>query len=287
MPQKLTDTAIRAAKAKEKPYKLVDGGGLYLSCTPSGSKLWRLKYHYNKKEKLLSLGAYPAVGLKEARKRAAAAKERLESGVDPSAERKAAKQRAAAAAHTFELVAREWHTRQRPKWTPRHAATVLRMLELYVLPRLGKRLIGELGAPEFVAMLRAIEAKGCVDTARRTARICGRITRYARLTGLVPADAASGLSAAIAVPTPKHHATITDPPAVGALLRALDAYTGDPSICHALRLLPYVFVRSCELREAAWEEISLEKAEWLIPAERMKMKRPHLIPLSRQAVAIL
>ena len=286
MPQKLTDTAIRTAKPKEKPWKLTDGGGLYVLVSPTGGKLWRLKYRYGGKEKLLALGAYPFVSLKDARVRAIAAKELLARGIDPSAERKAAKVEATAAALTFEKVAREWYAKQLGKWTPRHASGVLRRLEVHAFPELGARPIAELGAPDFLAVLHKVEKTGHIETARRVAQICGQVTRYARLTGIVPADAASGLTEALTARPAQHFAAITEPEKVGHLLRAIDEYQGEPSTCYALRILPYVFIRSSELRGATWDEIDLEKAEWLIPAERMKMKRPHIVPLARQVVEL-
>lgn len=286
MPGKLTDTTIRTAKPKEKSYKLADAGGLYLEVAPRGGKWWRLKYRHGGKEKRLSLGVYPAVGLREARARAAAAKEQLARGLDPSAERKAERAEVEATANTFERVARDWFARQKEGWTPRHAVTVLRRLEGHVFPVLGSRPIAELGAPDFLAVLRRVEDDGHIETARRVAQICGQVTRYARLIGIVQADAASGLSEALTARQTKHFATITNPGEVGALLRAIDAYQGEPVTCYALRILPYVFVRSGELRGAAWEELDLEAALWVIPAERMKMRRPHVVPLARQVVEL-
>ena len=198
MPQKLTDTAVKMAKPKERPYKLTDGGGLYVFVTPSGGKLWRLKYRFDKKEKLLSLGAYPAISLKDARTRAIAATELLARGMDPSAERKAAKAKAVAASQTFEKVARDWYAKQIGKWTPRHAGNVLRRLEVHAFPDLGARPIADLGAPDFLAVLHKIEKTGHLETARRVAQLCGQVTRYARLAGIVAADAASGLTEALA-----------------------------------------------------------------------------------------
>lgn len=202
MPFKLTDTAIRAAKPKEKRYKLTDGEGLYVEVAPSGGKWWRLKYRHAGKEKRLSLGVYPETGLKEARGRAAAMKEMLKQGIDPGEERKAAKAETVAAeiakGQTFEAVAREWHKKKCSMWTPRHAGQVLRRLETLIFPYIGERSILELGAPDFLAAIQKTEARGCVETAHRLAQICGQVTRYARISGIVPADAASGLSEALA-----------------------------------------------------------------------------------------
>ena len=283
MPGKLTDTAIRGAKPLEKAYKLADGGGLYLEVAPSGGKWWRIKYRFAGKEKRLSLGVYPTVGLREARARLEVMKETLRQGIDPGEQRKAQK----AEAVVFEMVAREWHQKKMAGWTPKHAQQIIRRLENLAFPDLGNRPIAELGAPDFLAVLHKIEQQGHLETARRLAQICGQVTRYARLSGIVDTDAASHLSEALSAKPVRHHASITDPQEIGALLRAIDDYPGDVSISFALKILPYVFVRSSELRGATWAEIDLDSAEWLIPAERMKMRRPHFVPLARQVVALL
>lgn len=164
-----------------------------------------------------------------------------------------------------------------------HASGVLRRLEVHAFPSLGSRPIADLGAPDFLAVLHTIEKTGHIETARRVAQICGQVTRYARLTGIVPADAASGLTEALTARPAQHFAAITEPEKIGHLLRAIDEYQGEPSTCYALRILPYVFVRSSELRGATWDEIDLEKGEWIIPAERMKMRRPHVRQLPGSA----
>ena len=287
MPGKLTDTAIRGAKPLEKAYKLADGGGLYLEVAPSGGKWWRIKYRFAGKEKRLSLGVYPTVGLQEARARLEVMKETLRQGIDPGEQRKAQKAEAVVQGQSFEMVAREWHQKKRVGWTPKHAQQIIRRLENLAFPDLGNRPIAELGAPDFLAVLHKIEQQGHLETARRLAQICGQVTRYARLSGIVDTDAASHLSEALSAKPVRHHASITDPQEIGALLRAIDDYPGDVSISFALKILPYVFVRSSELRGATWAEIDLDRAEWLIPAERMKMRRPHFIPLARQVVALL
>ena len=287
MPGKLTDTAIRGAKPLEKAYKLADGGGLYLEVAPSGGKWWRIKYRFAGKEKRLSLGVYPTVGLREARARLEVMKETLRQGIDPGEQRKAQKAEAVVQGQSFEMVAREWHQKKMAGWTPKHAQQIIRRLENLAFPDLGNRPIAELGAPDFLAVLHKIEQQGHLETARRLAQICGQVTRYARLSGIVDTDAASHLSEALSAKPVRHHASITDPQEIGALLRAIDDYPGDVSISFALKILPYVFVRSSELRGATWAEINLDSAEWLIPAERMKMRRPHFVPLARQVVALL
>ena len=284
MPGKLTDTAIRGAKPKEKVYKLADGGGLYLEVAPRGGKWWRIKYRFAGKEKRLSLGVYPAVGLREARARLEAMKDMLRQGIDPGEQRKTKKTEAVVQEQTFEVVAREWHKKKLAGWTPNHARQIIRRLETLAFPDLGSRPIAELGAPDFLAVLGKVERQGHLETARRLAQICGQVTRYARLAGMIVADPASHLTEALTTKPVRHHAAITEPREIGALLRAIDDYPGDVSVSFALKIMPYVFVRSSELRRATWSEIDLDRAEWLIPAERMKMRRPHLVPLARQVV---
>lgn len=290
MPFKLTDIAIRAAKPKEKPYKLADGEGLYIEVAPSGGKWWRIKFRFEGREKRLSLGVYPAVPLKEARSRAAAMKELLRRGIDPGEERKTAKAEARAVetarGQTFEAVAREWHKKRSVGWTPRHAVQVMHRLEALVFPFIGSRPIAELGAEDFLAAIQKTEERGHIETAHRLAQVCGQVTRYARLAGMVRADAASGLTEALTPTQARHHATITDPAEIGMLLRAIDEYPGEPVTRYALKILPYVFVRSGELRGAPWAEIDLDGATWLIPAGRMKKRRPHIVPLAPQVVRL-
>ncbi|MGE9985231.1 tyrosine-type recombinase/integrase [Desulfovibrio sp. SGI.169] len=258
MPFKLTDTAIRAAKPREKRYKLADGEGLYVEVAPSGGKWWRIKYRFGGKEKRLSLGVYPAAGLKEARNRAAEIKDMLRRGLDPGEERKAAKAEAAAVeivkGQTFEAVAREWYEKKRAAWTPGHQKKILLRLENQLFPYLGNVHLADLEAADFLAAIQKAEARGAIETAHRLAQLCGQVTRYARISGIVKHDAAAGLTEALAPVQTRHYAAITDPAAIGRLLRDIDAYQGEPTICHALRILPYVFVRSGELRASAWEE---------------------------------
>ena len=258
MPFKLTDTAIRAAKPREKRYKLADGEGLYVEVAPSGGKWWRIKYRFGGKEKRLSLGVYPAAGLKEARNRAAEIKDMLRRGLDPGEERKAAKAESAAVeivkGQTFEAVAREWYEKKRAAWTPGHQKKILLRLENQLFPYLGNVHLADLEAADFLAAIQKAEARGAIETAHRLAQLCGQVTRYARISGIVKHDAAAGLTEALAPVQTRHYAAITDPAAIGRLLRDIDAYQGEPTICHALRILPYVFVRSGELRASAWEE---------------------------------
>lgn len=282
----LTDTAIRKIKAPTKTTKLFDGAGLYLELTPAGGKWWRLKYRHEGKEKRLSLGVYPEVGLKLARERCHDARKQLSAGVDPGMARKAEKM-SIAGSESFEAVAREWHAKFAPTWSEGHGERILRRLEVDIFPWLGKRPIAEIKAPELLAVLRRIEGRGALETTHRAMANCGQVFRYGVATGRVERDPTGDLRGALPVPKEKHHASITDPKRIGELLRAIDAYEGTLVTKSALRLAPLVFVCPGELRMAQWSEIDLEKAEWRIPAERMKMREQHIVPLSHQAVEIL
>jgi integrase len=282
----LTDTTIRSAKAQAKAFKLFDGGGLYLEVSPAGGKWWRWKYRSGGKEKRLSFGVYPDVSLKSAREKRDASRQQLAAGVDPGEARKAEKQ-AQAGAESFEVIAREWHTKFSPGWVASHGDRILRRLEKDLFPWLGKRPIAEIKAPELLAVLRRIESRGAQETAHRAMQNCGQVFRYAVMTGRAERDPTGDLRGALPPPMEKHHASIIEPKRIGALLRAIDAYEGFFATKCALRLAPLVFVRPGELRKAQWPEIDLDKAEWRIPAERMKMREQHIVPLSRQAVEIL
>jgi integrase len=282
----LTDTEIRAAKAPEKPVKLFDGGGLFLLVQPNGSRLWRLKYRIDGREKLLALGAYPEVGLKDARIRREQARSQLADGVDPGAARKAQK---VAQANTFEAIAREWLEKQRNKFTASTFAKAEWMLEEFLFPHIGARPIESIDAPDILAALRKVEARGRIETAHRTKWRAGEIFRYAIATGRARRNPAGDLRGALIPVRSKRRAAITNPAKIGELLRALDGYSGQLGTEIALKLAPHVFVRPGELRGARWEEFTLEGKEptWRIPGERMKMGEEHIVPLSSQAVALL
>jgi len=292
----LTATAIRnakpgvtpAGKSTDKPYKLGDAGGLYLEVAPAGGKWWRLTYRYDGKEKRLSLGVYPDVCLKDARQRRDDARKLLADGVDPGENRKAVKaNKTERAANSFEVVAREWFARKSPGWATSNAEKIIKRLENDAFPWLGGRPIADITPPELLKVLRRIEERGAVESAHRMRNYCGQIFRYAIATGRAERDASADLRGALPPPVKEHRAAITDPKAAAELLCAMDSYQGSFVTKCALRLAPLVFVRPGELRKAEWSEIDLDKAEWNIPPGRMKMREPHLVPLSAQAVAIL
>lgn len=284
----LSDTTIKNAKPGSKPIKLADEKGMFLLISPAGGKWWRLKYRFGGKEKLLSLGTYPEVSLKAARERRDDARKLLADGVDPSENRKAIKSaKTERAANSFEVVAREWYAKKLPGWAPSNAEKIIRRLELDAFLWLGSRPIAEITPPELLKVLRRIEERGAVDSAHRMRYYFGQIFRYAIATGRAERDMAADLRGALTTVETTHRAAITDPNAIGALLRAMDDYQGTFITKCALRLAPMVFVRPGELRKAEWSEIDLDKAEWNIPSGRMKMREPHLVPLSEQAVEIL
>ena len=282
----LTDAIIRNTKPKDKPFKLTDGGGLYLLVNSTGSRLWRLKYRVGGLEKKLALGAYPEVSLREAREKAVEARKMIREGIDPSQAKKAQKA-SASGADTFETIAREWFEKFSPTWTPSHGVRIIRRLERDIFPWLGKKPIKDIQAPDLLSVLRRIEERGAVETAHRASQNCGQVFRYAVATGRAERDPSGDLRGAIPPTKAKHHASITDPKEIGGLLRAIDAYEGGLIVRCALRLAPLVFTRPGELRRAEWKEIDWDKAEWSIPGEKMKMREKHVVPLSRQAIEIL
>lgn len=283
----VSEVKIRNAKPKEKFYKLADSEGLYLLVTEKGAKLWRFRYRFDGKEKLLALGKYPHISLLDARQRRDEARRQLAKGIDPGAVRKAQKQASIQETETFEVIAREWHTRFNSNWTKGHAETIMSRLERDLFPWIGKRPIAAIKAPELLAVLRRVESRGALESAHRIRTICGQVFRYAVATGRAERDPAADLKGALPQPAEKHMAAITEPIKVAELLRAIDGYQGSFVVKYALQLAPLVFVRPGELRHAEWAEIDFENTQWNIPAGKMKMKEPHLVPLSRQAIEIL
>lgn len=284
----LTAVAIRNARPSDKVQRLFDGGGLYLEVAPNGSRYWRMKYRYAGKEKRLAFGVFPEVTLSEARAKRDAARSAIREGRDPSAERRANRLRAVLSAETtFEAIGREWLATQKKKLA---ASTFVKsewMLVDNVFPWLGSRPIAEIDAPELLAVLRRIEARGAHETAHRTKEKCGQVFRYAVATGRASRDPSADLRGALAPIVRTSRAAVTDPGLMGDLLRAIDGYTGQFATRCALRLAPLLFVRPGELRHAEWSEMDLDAAVWRIPAHKMKMREVHTVPLSPQAVAIL
>ncbi|MET0108594.1 MAG: integrase arm-type DNA-binding domain-containing protein [Candidatus Thiodiazotropha sp.] len=282
----LTDTAIRKAKPHDKARKLFDGGGLFLLINPNGSKYWRFKYRFHGVEKLLALGVYPDVSLKSARDKRDAARQQIADGIDPSEARKAEKA-ARASNNSFEAIAREWWAKRAASWSKGHSSRVLLRLENDVFPWIGAKPIGAITSAELLTVLRRVEKRGALETAHRIHQSCGQIFRFAVSTLRAEGDPSAALKGALQPASQKHHASITDPKQIGELLRAIDGYQGQFVTRCALQLAPLVFVRPGELRHAEWSEINLDKAEWRIPAKKMKMSTVHLVPLSTQAIAVL
>lgn len=280
----LTDSAIRNTKPAAKPIKLSDGEGMYLLLNPNGARWWRFDYRFADKRKTLSLGTYPDTGLKLAREKRDDARKLLASGIDPSAKRQAEK---VAVADTFESIAREWFAKFAPGWAKGHADKIISRLERDLFPWIGSKPIASIEPPELLACLQRIEKRGALDTAHRAHQNAGQVFRYAVATGRAQRDPSGDLRGALPPARHVHYATITEPARVGELLRAIDGYRGGLVVKCALRLAPLVFTRPGELRKAAWSEFDLDKAEWRIPAERMKSRVKHNVPLSKQALSIL
>jgi len=282
----LTEAAIKAAKPRQSPYKLKDERGLYLLVQPTGGRLWRFRFYVDGRESMLSLGAYPDVPLKLARERRDEARQQLARGINPAAQRKA---KSAAKAETFRAIALEWLAKQQHKMSASSYQKSKWLLEGLLFPYVGDKPIADIGAPDLLAALRRTEARGRHESAHRAKWKAGQVFRYAIATGRAKHNPASELREALSPVKVKHFAAITDPGRIGALLRALDGYTGQPSTEYALKLAPLLFVRPGELRGARWEEVTLdgEAPVWRIPGERMKMGEEHLVPLSRQAVSLL
>ena len=281
----LTNKTIQNAKPGDKPNRLFDGGGLYLEVSPKGGKWWRLKYRFRGKEKRISLGVYPDVRLKEARDRRDDARQQLRLDIDPSAVRKAKKTAATdLEANSFESIAREWLAKFSSSWSEDHKERMRRRFEFNVFPWIGRKSISEVGAPELLQILRRIESKGAIDTAHRTRQNCGQVFRYAIATGRAERDVSSDLRGALPPVNIKHHPSITDPKAVGELLRALVRPRLSGVVYHpkCTTVSPQT-ASDCASRRApearvATAEFDLDGAQWRIPASRMKMKEQHLVP---------
>lgn len=282
----LTDIKIKALKPKDKLYAVTDEKGLSLEVSPKGGKWWRFKYRFDGKQKRLSLGVYPDVGLKEARNDRDSFRKLIARGIDPVVARKADKQ-SQGDQDSFETIAIEWHEKFKHNWTVNHADRTLTRIKQNIFPWLGNKSISQITAPELLTALRRIESRGALETAHRTLQICGQVFRYAVATGRAERDPSADLKGALPPAKTKHHASLTEPKKIGELLRAINSYSGTfPTAC-ALKLAPLLFVRPGELRHAEWTEFDLDNAEWRIPAKKMKMKAVHIVPLSKQALEII
>lgn len=283
----LSHCKVSKTKPGTKNITLFDGHGLFLLITPKGSRLWRFKYTFGGKQKILSFGRYPEISILDARKRRDAARKLLAHGVDPAIQK--------LTPETFEIIAREWHEKFTHTWTPGHAKTLMSRLERDLFPWIGGRPIAKITAPELLAALRRIENRGALETAHRIRTIAGQVFRYAVATGRAERDCAADLRGALPPAQKKHLAAITDPKEVAPLLRAIEGYQGTFVVKCALQLAPLLFVRPGELRHAEWSEIDFAEAAWSIPAHKMKKRKSlkvkksesHIVPLSRQAVEIL
>ncbi len=282
----LTVTAIRNAKPRKKPYKMVDEKGLYILISPSGGKWWRVDYRFNGKRKTLSMGTFPEITLAEARDRRDADRKLLANDIDPGEYRKATKNlKADKTANSFEVVAREWLTKMKPSWAPTHLSKIVLRLENDVFPWIGSKPISEITAPALLVVARRVEGRGAVDSAHMVLQNCGQIFRYAVATGRVERNPVPDLRDALTKVVGKNFPSITEPVKVGELLRAIDGFRGTLVVQCALRLAPLIFCRPGELRQAKWAEIDFKERVWDYFVT--KVKKRHLVPLSRQAIEIL
>lgn len=284
----LTELEIRAAKPRERLFKLSDGGGLQLWITPDGAKRWRMAFRFGDKQRTLAIGVYPAVSLREARDARDEAKRLLKEGVDPSVAKKVSRTaKALANANTFDAIAADLMDKKRRDGKADRTLNKIEWLLSLAKPSIGDRPIAEISAPEVLSIVRKVESRGRNETARRLRATIGEVFRFAVATGRADSDPTGALKGAIAAPIVNHRAAIIEPKAFGGLLRAIDGYDGAPETRAALQLLLLTLVRPGELRAAEWKEFDLDAALWEIPAEKMKMRRPHRVPLAAQAVAIV
>ena len=283
----LSDKQIKNAKPLDKDYALYDGLGLFLLVTVTGGKLWRFKYVFEGKQVQASWGSYSELTLGEARERRDLVRRQLTQGIDPRGVQKALLAAGVQVMNSFEVVAREWYAKFRHTWKECHAKTIKERLEKDVYPWLGARPVGDIKPMEVLAVLRLIEERGAPDQAHRVRFMIGQVFRYAVATGRAERDPSTDLKGALSPPRRGHFAAPTDPAQVAPLLRAINCYTGTLAVRSALKLAPMLFVRPGELRHAEWAEFDLEAARWDIPANKMKMKEPHLVPLPSQALEIL
>lgn len=285
---KLSATAVQQAKGQAKPVKMPDGGGMYLLVNSNGSKYWRYNYRYAAKRKTLALGVYPDTSLADARKAHQKARETLAKGIDPGEAKRIEKiTRHLASADSFEAVATEWYEAKLAEKSDSYRDRTRRLLKKDLYPSLGTRPISQITSAELLTVLRKVEARGAVDMAHRAKQTAGQVFRYAVATGRAERDPSGDLKGALKTKTKKHHAAITDPVEVGKLLLAMDGFEGTPVVKAALQLSPLLFQRPGEIRGMEWVEINWEAEQWEIPAEKMKMRQPHIVPLCSQAIDLL
>ncbi|WP_134720140.1 tyrosine-type recombinase/integrase [Escherichia coli] len=284
---KLNARQVDAAKPREKAYKLADGAGLYLEVVPSGSRYWRMKYRFNGKEKRMAFGVYPAVSLAQARALRDDAKKKLAEGIDPSLAKKEEKLvRDVQLNNTFQAVALEWHGTKVSRWSEGYASDIIEAFNKDIFPYIGQQPVNEIKPLVLLNVLRRIESRGATEKAKKVRQRCSEVFRYAIVTGRAEYNPAADLTSAMSGHESKHYPFLTVEE-LPDFFKALAGYTGSPLVVLAARLLILTGVRTGELRGAFWSEFDLEKAVWEIPAERMKMKRPHLVPLSTQALEIV
>lgn len=286
---RLTDKCLKNARPTTKTLKLFDGGGLYLEIKPTGGKLWRLKYRFAGKEKRLSIGSYPLISLKEARERRDKAKKLLEQNIDPSQAKYEAKHQAIVnSGITFEMVAKEWHETMKDKWTADHAKSIMTRIETHLFPRIGRLPIRTIAAPTLLAVLKQVERAGIYETTKRVRQYASQIFKYAMITGRAERDITAGMSIVFRPAKVKHHAAL-DISEIPEFLEKLNRNEARLFIQtrYAIELMLLTFVRTSELLEAKWSEFDLPNKIWHIPAERMKMKQAHIVPLSTQVLNIL
>ncbi|EOT6171486.1 tyrosine-type recombinase/integrase [Escherichia coli] len=284
---KLNARQVDAAKPREKAYKLADGAGLYLEVVPSGSRYWRMKYRFNGKEKRMAFGVYPAVSLAQARALRDDAKKKLAEGIDPSLAKKEEKLvRDVQLNNTFQAVALEWHGKKVSRWSEGYASDIIEAFNKDIFPYIGQQPVNEIKPLVLLNVLRRIESRGATEKAKKVRQRCSEVFRYAIVTGRAEYNPAADLTSAMSGHESKHYPFLTVEE-LPDFFKALAGYTGSPLVVLAARLLILTGVRTGELRGAFWSEFDLEKAVWEIPAERMKMKRPHLVPLSTQALEIV
>ncbi|KHT22162.1 tyrosine-type recombinase/integrase [Pectobacterium carotovorum] len=283
----LTDVKVRSAKPEDKAYKLTDGEGMHLMVHPNGSKYWRLQYRFDGKQKTLALGVYPEITLSEARQRRDEAKRQIATGIDPSEQKKVDKQlRQTLVDNTFKAIALEWHEYKRPNWSKGYAEDLMEAFENDIFPDIGKRPVAEIKPLEMLTSLRKLEKRGVLDKLRKIRQACNQVFRYAIVTGRAENNPASELASALPPPKATHYPHLL-PDELPDFLRALSTYSGSKVTQLATRILMLTGVRTIELRQAEWKEFDFEKGLWEVPKERMKMRRPHLVPLSDQVIDAL